>query len=201
MGDTETTLTITLKDGTQHRLEKGRSLLDIAKTIPVEKHLPILCAKVDNDVKGLDFCPEMDCRVEFLDYRSPQGMECYRRSTGFILARAALELYRNARLVIGQSVGNAFYYDFYTDVPVSEKILQYLTEKMREIIGKNEVLKRNCSRAPRRFSCSSARVTPKRRACCRTSTPTMSGSCPAGNTSTSTTVRWCPAPGTSTCSS
>ncbi len=142
MGDTETTLTITLKDGTQHRLEKGRSLLDIAKTIPVEKHLPILCAKVDNDVKGLDFCPEMDCRVEFLDYRSPQGMECYRRSTGFILARAALELYRNARLVIGQSVGNAFYYDFYTDVPVSEKILQYLTEKMREIIGKNEVFEK-----------------------------------------------------------
>jgi len=142
------TITVTLKNGTQHQLERGKPLLDIARNIPGEPHLPILCAKVDNEVRGLDFKPEMDCSVEFLSYKSTPGKECFRRSITFVLARAVLELYRNARLVIGHSIGNGYYYDLSTDVPVSDTILGYITEKMRAIIAKNEAFdKRILTRA------------------------------------------------------
>jgi len=143
----ENQITITLKDGSTHVIEKGTHLLEIANTLKTEPHLPILCARVDNDIRGLDYAPTMDCKVEFLDYRSGAGQECYRRSISFVLARAVLEMYRNARLVIGHSIGNAFYYDFYTDVPVSEMILGFIRERMMTIIGKNEVFeKRTLSR-------------------------------------------------------
>ncbi|MBI3039863.1 nucleoside kinase [bacterium] len=131
-------ITLTLKDGTKQSLEKGKPIFYLVKKMPPEPFFPILCAKVDNDNKSLDFCPDMDCQIEFLDYRSREGQECYRRSTTFILARAVLELYRNARLVIGHSLGNGYYYDLYTDVPVTETILGYINEKMRTIIKKNE---------------------------------------------------------------
>ena len=131
-------ITITLSDGTTHQLERGKPIFEIARTIPTDPHLPILCARVDNDVRGLDFCPEFDCNVEFLDYRSGPGQDAYRRSATFILARAVLELYRNARLVIAHSIGNGYYYDLYTDVPVSKTILEYIREKMHAIIEKDE---------------------------------------------------------------
>jgi uridine kinase len=132
------TLTITLKDSTTVQIAKGTTLGEAAKNISTSPEYPILCAKVNNDFKGLDFKPEMDSEVEFLDYRTPPGKECYRRSISFVLARAVLELYRNARLVIGHSIGNGFYYDLHTDVPVSETILGYIHEKMIHIIKKDE---------------------------------------------------------------
>src|SRR5690606_23472656 len=100
--------------------------------------LPFICAKVNNDILSLDFTPEMDCRVEFLNYQSPHGRDCYRRSLTFVLARAIMELYRNARLAIDHSIGNGYFYDLFTDVPVSEHTLNYIKTKMLEIITKDE---------------------------------------------------------------
>ncbi|MFZ2958646.1 MAG: nucleoside kinase [Candidatus Ozemobacteraceae bacterium] len=140
-------ITITLPDGTKHELERGKPLHDLAKNIPCDPHLRILCAKVDNDIRGLDFHPEMDCNIEFLDIRSRAGQEAYRRGATMILARAVLELYRNARLVVGHSIGNGYYYDLSTDVPVSPTILGYITERMRAIVAKDEPFdKRNLTR-------------------------------------------------------
>jgi uridine kinase len=131
-------ISVTLKDGTAIQHPHGRPLLDIAKTLPTEAHLPFLCARVNNEIQALDFQPGMDCQVEFLTYLAPAGRECYRRSLTFVLARAVLELYRNARLSIDHSIGDGFYYDLFTDVPVSETILGYIREKMQHIIEKDE---------------------------------------------------------------
>lgn len=130
-----------LTNGQKIEIEKGQSLLDVIKQgliIPENENIPFLCARVDNDIRSLDFVPYMDCNVEFLTYKNPEGRECYRRSCTFILARAVLELYRNARLAIDHSIGDGYYYDLYTDVPVSETLLGYITEKMRNIVAKDE---------------------------------------------------------------
>ena len=131
-------ITITLKDGSSYQLEKGQSLLTIVKEVPTKDGLPYLCAKVGNDLYGLDFVPSYDCNVDFLNYKNPDGRNAYRRSLTFVLARAVMELYRNARLAIDHSIGNGFYYDLFTDVPVSERILGYIKDKMLEIIAADE---------------------------------------------------------------
>lgn len=136
--ETQRTHTITLKDGTKHQLPEGSTLLTLAKSLPTEENLPYLCAKVNNDICSLDYIPTFDCNVEFLTYESQQGKDCYKRSITFVLARAIIELYRNARLSIDHSIGNGYYYDLFTDVPVSEQTLDYITRKMNEIIDKDE---------------------------------------------------------------
>lgn len=131
-------LNITLNDGSVHKLEHGHPVSELVEKIPIQDDLPYICVKVQNDILSLDFVPEMDCRIDFLNYKSSHGRECYRRSMTFVLARAIMELYRNARLSIDHSIGNGFYYDLFTDVPVSEKILGYIKTKMHEIISKDE---------------------------------------------------------------
>lgn len=131
-------ITLTLRDGSKHVINKGEHLIELAKKLEKDNELPYLCARVNNDIYALDYAPEHDCNIEFLDYRSPYACDCYKRSLSFVLARAILELYRNARLTIDHSIGNGYYYDLFTDVPVSERTLNYIKTKMDEIINKNE---------------------------------------------------------------
>ncbi|MDN5278028.1 MAG: uridine kinase [Clostridiales bacterium] len=138
ISDEKEMLTITINDGTSHKLEHGHPISELLDKVPQQEDLPYICAKIQNDIHSLDFVPEMDCRVEFLNYKSPHGRDCYRRSLTLVLARAVMELYRNARLAIDHSIGNGFYYDLFTDVPVSEKILEYIKTKMLEIVKKDE---------------------------------------------------------------
>jgi len=136
------TIELTLTDGQKLQLEKGKPLIDAVRILPANPDLPYLCARVNNDIRSLDFIPGMDCDVELLTFKTPEGRECYQRSCTFVLARAVLELYRNARLAIDHSIGDGFYYDLYTDVPVSDAILGYITEKMHHIIAKDEPFKK-----------------------------------------------------------
>lgn len=136
--DEKAMISITLADGSKRQIKKGTPIMELAKEIPMIDDLPYICASVNNEIQSLDYVPEMDCKINFLNYTSPHGRDCYRRSITFVLARAVMELYRNARLTIDHSIGNGFYYDLFTDVPVSEKTLGYLKTKMMEIINENE---------------------------------------------------------------
>lgn len=100
----------------------------------------IVAVKVNNEQLSLNHKVKGDCTVEFVHIRSSEGADIYRRSLCLILARAAQELHRNTRLVIGHSIGNGYYYDYITDVPVTETVLAQLEERMREIIAADERL-------------------------------------------------------------
>ena len=50
---------------------------------------------------------------------------------------AVTELYHNTRLVIGHSISNGFYYDFYCGIPVTQELLNEITARMREIIARD----------------------------------------------------------------
>jgi len=55
---------------------------------------------------------------------------------------AVAQLYRNTRLVIGHSISNGFYYDFYCGIPVSKELLEDISAKMREICAGDLLFKR-----------------------------------------------------------
>ena len=55
---------------------------------------------------------------------------------------AVTELSHNTRLVIGHSISNGFYYDFYCGIPITQELLNVITAKMREIINRDLPFKR-----------------------------------------------------------
>ena len=64
-------------------------------------------------------------------------LESLRHSTAHLLAQAVLELFPKTKLGIGPSIENGFYYDFDIKEDFSEKDLERIEQRMKEISKKN----------------------------------------------------------------
>ncbi|MCU0235629.1 MAG: nucleoside kinase [Acidobacteria bacterium] len=126
-------ITLTLPDNKKIAALPGQSLFDLSRG----SSGLVLAAKLDNELVSLDTAPGRDARLEWVTYGEKAGQEAYQRSASFILNMAVTELYHNTRLVIGHSISNGFYYDFYCGIPVTQELLNEITARMREISGRD----------------------------------------------------------------
>jgi uridine kinase len=135
--------TLTLPDGNKIEAASGKNLYELSRGASGL----ILAAKLDHSLVPLDMVPSEDARLEWVTYAEKTGVEIYERSASFILNMAVTELYHNSRLVIGHSISNGFYYDLDCGVPVTQELLNEITARMREIIGRDLPFRRQ--RLPR----------------------------------------------------
>ncbi|HUU06724.1 MAG TPA: nucleoside kinase [Patescibacteria group bacterium] len=128
-------ITFTLADGNKIETAPGRSLYEISHVHGSGARGLVLAAKLDNRLCPLDTMADSSARLEWVTYSAKPGVEIYQRSASFILNMAVSELYHNIRLVIGHSISNGFYYDFYCAIPVTQELLNEIMAKMHEIIA------------------------------------------------------------------
>ncbi len=126
-------ITLTLPDGKRITPAPGQNLFELSRG----SSGLVLAARLDGDLVSLDTVPERDARLEWVTYGEKAGVEVYQRSASFILNMAVAELYHNTRLVIGHSISFGFYYDFSCGIPVTQELLNEITSRMREIIGRD----------------------------------------------------------------
>lgn len=62
-------------------------------------------------------------------------LEKKRHSLAHLLAAAVIELYPDAKPTIGPAIDNGFYYDFEMNASISDKDLEKIEEKMRELLS------------------------------------------------------------------
>ena len=122
-------------------VEEGMSLKNLVKDFYKGKE-KVFGATVDNKHRTLDFVIKKDSEIEFLTYSTTYGKEIYKRSLSFILIHSVRELYKNGRLEIHHSLGNAFYYDLTIDIPVGEKVVNQIKDKMNEVIKSGKEFER-----------------------------------------------------------
>ena len=63
-----------------------------------------------------------------------ESLAALRHSAAHLLAAAVLELYPDAKPTIGPATDDGFYYDFDFKTPISEKELQKIEQKMKELV-------------------------------------------------------------------
>jgi len=126
-------IVLTLPDGKQINAAAGKNLFELSHG----SSGLLLAAKLDGRLTPLDTVPDRSARLQWVTYSDKPGLEIYQRSASFILNMAVAELYHNIRLVIGHSISNGFYYDFYCGIPVTQELLNGITAKMREIISRD----------------------------------------------------------------
>ena len=131
-------ITLHLPNSLTIQIPPNTPFSEIISELQTNPLLPPIAIRVNNSLKELSYIPTEECNVEPISANSGDGVRIYRRSLAFILARAVHELSRNIRLVIGHSLGNSYYYDLYADVPVSERLLHNINEKMQEIVKQND---------------------------------------------------------------
>ncbi len=133
---------IELKDGAIIEIEKGSSIIDVAKKISEGLARVTLAGLVNGEVQDLRHKLTEDCKLEILTFDSLEGKKAYWHTTSHIMAQAIKRLYPEIKLAIGPSIDNGFYYDFDTEKPFSEEDLIKIEDEMKKIIKEDLPLER-----------------------------------------------------------
>lgn len=133
---------ITLKDGSVKEFESGVSVLDIAKSISEGLARNACCGIINGKVVDLRTKVNEDVELSICTADSQEGMDTIRHSISHVLAYAVKRLFPEAKLAIGPSIANGFYYDFDVENPFSTADLEKLEDEMRKIIKENPSIER-----------------------------------------------------------
>ncbi|MDB3894390.1 threonine--tRNA ligase [Candidatus Pelagibacter sp.] len=133
---------ITLPDGNNLTFPDKVTGLKVAEKISKSLAKQAMVISVDGDLKDLDFQIENDCSIKIFTSKNPEGLETIRHDTAHILAMAVQELFPGTQVTIGPVIENGFYYDFVRKEPFTEDDLEKIENKMKEIVDRNEITRR-----------------------------------------------------------
>lgn len=128
---------VTLKDDVVKEFQSGTTVMDIAKSIGMGLYKAACLAKIDGETCDLRTPVTKDCRVEILTFDDEDGKKAFWHTTSHILAQAVKRLYPSAKLAIGPSIANGFYYDFDVDFSFTPEILEKIEAEMKKIVKEN----------------------------------------------------------------
>jgi threonyl-tRNA synthetase len=136
-------ITITLPDGSQKQAPVGISGLEIANMIGAGLAKAAVAFSVNGEQRDLSDAVSQDADISIFTIDSDEGLEIMRHTVAAqVLARAIKNLYPTAKLAIGPTIENGFYYDFLSDERVSVDDLPKIEKEMQKIIAeKSEISK------------------------------------------------------------
>jgi threonyl-tRNA synthetase len=141
----QSTVTITLPDGSTRPVPKGSTPGDLATAIGKRLGKDALAAKLDGEWVDLGRPLDSDGLVEIVVPASEAGREVLRHSTAHVMAQAVTDLFPGARYAIGPAIEDGFYYDFELpdDAHLSDDDLERIEARMREIVAEDQAFVRD----------------------------------------------------------
>ena len=133
---------IQLLDGKKVEFEKSITGFDLTKKISKSLEKIALIMEVDGDLKDLSHKITKDAKVRIITPKDKEGLEVIRHDAAHIMAMAVQELFPGTQVTIGPVIENGFYYDFARKEPFTEDDLKQIENKMKEIVDRNEIKKR-----------------------------------------------------------
>ena len=133
---------ITLPDGNSLNFSNDVTGLGVAEKISKSLAKQAMVISVNGELKDLDYIIKKNCSVKIFTSKNPEGLETIRHDTAHILAMAVQELFPSTQVTIGPVIEDGFYYDFARKEPFTEDDLLKIENKMKEIVDRNEITKR-----------------------------------------------------------
>lgn len=137
---------ITLPDGNQRHYENTTSIMEIAADIGPGLAKSCIAGRVDG--KLVDACDpiDSDVNVSIITAKDDEGLEVLRHSCAHLLGHAIKQLYPNAKMAIGPTIENGFYYDIDVDVAINDEELAKIEKRMNLLVKTNyQVVKQKVS--------------------------------------------------------
>ncbi len=132
---------ITLKDGSVKEYAESKSIYEIAVDISEGLARAACAGQINGKVVDLRTVVEEDCELNILTANDKEGLATIRHTTSHVLAEAVKNLFPDAKITIGPSIENGFYYDF-DHAPFSREDLDNLEAEMKKIIKKGDKLEK-----------------------------------------------------------
>lgn len=134
---------VTLKGGVVKEYENGTTAMEIAKSIGMGLYKAVCICKINGEYQDLRTPITGDCELEFLTFEDDEeAKRTFRHTASHILAQAVKRLYPEAKLAIGPSIVNGFYYDFDVEKPFLPEDLEKIEAEMKKIVKEKLPLER-----------------------------------------------------------
>ncbi len=134
---------ITLKDGSIVEFDEPKSIIGIAESISAGLARAACAGRVNGEVKDLRTVLTEDAQLEILTANDAEGgLSTLRHTTSHVMAQAIKHLYPDAKLAIGPSIADGFYYDIDFVSPVTADDLPKIEDEMKKIIKEDLALER-----------------------------------------------------------
>ena len=134
---------VTLKGGVVKEYENGTTAMEIAKSIGMGLYKAVCICKINGEYQDLRTPITGDCELEFLTFEDDEeAKRTFRHTASHILAQAVKRLYHEAKLAIGPSIANGFYYDFDVEKPFLPEDLEKIEAEMKKIVKEKLPLER-----------------------------------------------------------
>ena len=132
-----------LKDGSEKEVQEGISVYEVAKSLSEGLARVATCASVDGKVVDLRYILDKDCELVIHTFESDiEGKKAYWHTTSHIMAQAVKRINPDAKLAIGPSIDEGFYYDFDLEHHFSEEDMAKIEEEMKKIIKEDLPIER-----------------------------------------------------------
>ena len=125
---------ITLKDGSVKEYAQAMAIIDIAKDISEGLARMACVAEVNGEVVDLRTVVEADCELNILTAKDAAGLAALRHTASHVMAQAVQRIWPTAKLAIGPSIADGFYYDIDFAEPISAEDLPKIEAEMKKII-------------------------------------------------------------------
>ncbi|RKJ07290.1 threonine--tRNA ligase [bacterium D16-54] len=125
---------ITLKDGSVKEYSQPMSIVDVAKDLSEGLGRMACVGEVNGETADLRTVLEEDCTLNILTARDEKGLAALRHSASHVMAQAVKRLYPEAKLAIGPSIADGFYYDIDFAEPVAAEELEKIEAEMKRIV-------------------------------------------------------------------
>ncbi len=127
-------MNVTLKDGSFKEYSQPMSVIDIAADISSGLARMACAGEIDGEAVDLRTMVDKDCSLNILTAKDEKGLAALRHTASHVMAQAVKRLYPDAKLAIGPSIADGFYYDIDFATPISAEDLEKIEAEMKKII-------------------------------------------------------------------
>ncbi len=140
MATADTTISVTLPDGSTRALPSGATVADLAAAIGPRLAEAAIAGLVNGGERDLAAVLPDNSTVSVITPSSDLGRSVLRHSTAHVMAQAVTRLWPGAKYAIGPAIEDGFYYDF--ELPggahFSPEDLARIEATMREIVAEDQ---------------------------------------------------------------
>lgn len=144
MSKVETQVNVSLPDGSKRSLAEGASAADLAQSIAQGLFRRAVGALINGEIRDLYTALAEGDTVKILTADDPESLELLRHSSAHVMAEAVQKLFPQAKIAIGPTITDGFYYDF--EIPehtLTPEDLIKIEEEMKRIVQENQRIVRH----------------------------------------------------------
>jgi threonyl-tRNA synthetase len=144
MSNVQTQISVVLPDGSKKELTPGSTGADLAKSIAQGLFRKAVGLTINGEIRDL-YTPLTDGdTVKILTPDDAESIELLRHSTAHVMAEAVQKLFPEAKIAIGPTIEDGFYYDFeIKGHPLTPEDLEKIEAEMKRIASEDQRLVRH----------------------------------------------------------